>query len=96
MLEELFRDVVSKPASKVSGLTLNYYYKKVYNEDLKTGCAECFSSGYDKLRKYYFSQLPKAEKTEKVKQLKEKLLVAERLEKYELCNFIKSRIKLLE
>lgn len=98
-LKSIKENVVSKGYNAVDITTLRYYYKKIYSSELNVSCSSCIIDAFIQIKKYYATHISKhnIEDTEVVKakifQLKQSLIHFEKQSKYEICGWIKERIK---
>ena len=98
-LNELHIEIVSKGFYNIEPTKIRYYYKAIYNKELKSGCSSCLIDAVASIKNYYRGAIVRFDASNKeivkdvIRRLKSQLIEAKRNEQFELCEFIKSRIE---
>ena len=91
LLDEIKENVLSNGIDKVDINQLVKYHELVYNEGVKVSCNSCIIEAYIRLRNYYRKNID-GDEYKRLYYLKVALIQFEKEQKFELCEFIKSRL----
>lgn len=91
LLDEIKENVLNNSVEKVDINQLVKYHELIFNEGVKVSCNNCVIEAYMRVRNYYKKNV-NGDEYKRSYYLKVGLILFEKEQKYELCEFIKSRL----